>query len=107
MKDSTVFSKLMDEYGSLENEKSRDGMGGQQNKGLATADDPDEIERKKVEAALMQAEERNTGAVTWDVYKKYLGFAGGIVWVPIILLLLTLNEAASGVYEIMWDVVQC
>jgi ATP-binding cassette subfamily C (CFTR/MRP) protein 1 len=105
MKGSTVFSKLMDEYGSLESERSRDGRVGQQNKGRATADDPDEIERKKFEAALMQAEERNTGAVTWDVYKKYLGFAGGVVWAPVILLLLTLYEAASGVHEIMRDVV--
>lgn len=96
MKDGAVFSKLMDEYGSLDSEKQGTGMGGQQRTGRA-ADDAEEAERKKVEAALMQAEERNTGAVTWDVYKRYLGFAGGIAWAPFILLLLTLNEAAQGV----------
>lgn len=105
MKNSTVFSKLMDEYGNLETEKSRGATGGQQNKGHTANDDPDEVERKKVEAALMQAEERNTGAVTWDVYKKYLRFAGGVIWAPIILLLLALNEAATGVFGQMQNVI--
>ncbi|KAF9466008.1 multidrug resistance-associated ABC transporter [Collybia nuda] len=95
MKDSIVFSKLMDEYGSLENEKGRVRLGARSGKGHAAASDTNEAEQKKIEAALMQAEERNTGAVTWDVYRKYLKFAGGVAWAPVILLLLALNEAAQ------------
>ena len=48
--------------------------------------------------ALMQTEERNTGAVKWTVYQKYLGFAGGVIWAPIIVLLLTLTQGAQGVF---------
>jgi ATP-binding cassette subfamily C (CFTR/MRP) protein 1 len=44
----------------------------------------------------MQLEERNVGAVSWDVYKKYLCFAGGLVWAPVILALLTLTQANQG-----------
>lgn len=85
----------MEEYGSLDSEKKGTGMGAQERKARPTGDAEDE-ERKKVEAALMQSEERNTGAVTWDVYKRYLRFAGGLTWAPVILVLLILNEATNG-----------
>ena len=48
------------------------------------------------EYILMQLEERNVGAVSWSVYKKYLHFAGGLFWVPVILALLILAEANQG-----------
>ncbi|KAG8854719.1 hypothetical protein FRB96_007404 [Tulasnella sp. 330] len=46
-------------------------------------------------AGMMQAEERNTGAVAFDVYKKYLRSAGGLIWAPLILALLTFAEATN------------
>lgn len=99
MENSVVFSHLMEEYGNLEAEadssKSRSKAGV---KKAAGADGSTEGGLKKDNAALMQTEERNTGAVTWTVYKKYLGFAGGIIWAPIIILLLTLTQAAQGVF---------
>ena len=47
----------------------------------------------------MQAEERLTGSVLWSVYAEYLRYAGGLVWAPIIFLLLTLTQGASGKNE--------
>jgi hypothetical protein len=91
MKDSVVFSRLMDEYGSLEEEAEKKGT----EKEGAAPNSPEELSKKAV-ATLMQAEERNTGSVTWQVYAKYLHFAGGIIWAPVILLLLTLTQGAQG-----------
>ncbi|KAF8066646.1 multidrug resistance-associated ABC transporter [Lyophyllum atratum] len=94
MGDSVVFSRLMEEYGSLDEEKEHDGKERDARKG--TKDEQEEgADEKKPGAALMQAEERNTGSVTWDVYAGYLRFAGGIVWAPIIIILLTLTQGAQ------------
>ncbi|KAG5645383.1 hypothetical protein DXG03_006336 [Asterophora parasitica] len=94
MQDSVVFSRLMDEYGSLEHEKETDKRD-TDGKAGATSNNEDGQGLKKSDAALMQAEERNTGSVSWDVYAKYLRFAGGIVWAPIIVVLLTVVQAAQ------------
>lgn len=93
MKDSVVFSHLMDEYGSLDQEDEVEKKGN--NKEGATARAPEDMNDKKA-AALMQEEERNTGSVTWGVYTKYLHFAGGIIWAPVIFLLLTVTQGAQG-----------
>jgi len=99
MANSVVFSHLMEEYGNLEAEADSSKSRSKGNVKKATeADESTEGGLKKDNAALMQTEERNTGAVTWTVYKKYLGFAGGIIWAPIIVLLLTLTQAAQGVF---------
>ncbi|PPQ81309.1 hypothetical protein CVT26_015196, partial [Gymnopilus dilepis] len=64
-----VFCRLIEEYGNTDSQKTNQPTftdsaarpGGGKESG---SDD--------VDAALMQTEERNTGAVSWDVYKKYL-----------------------------------
>jgi ATP-binding cassette, subfamily C (CFTR/MRP), member 1 len=91
MKDSTVFSRLMDEYGSLDQEE--EGKKNGDEKAGAAENPPEENGSKKT---LMQEEERITGSVTWKVYAKYLKFAGGIFWAPVILVLLTLTQGAQG-----------
>ena len=93
MGDSIVFSRLMYEYGNLEQEKQMDKSG--KSEGDA-AQKPDGLNDQTAGADLMQVEERNTGAVNWEIYSKYLRFAGGRVWAPIILLLLTLMEGTQG-----------
>jgi hypothetical protein len=45
---------------------------------------------------LMQKEERNTGQVETMTYVKYLKAAGGVMWGPILILLLTLTQMAQG-----------
>ncbi|KAJ6465868.1 multidrug resistance-associated ABC transporter [Mycena sanguinolenta] len=93
MKDGVIFSKLMEEYGNLDEEHASEGKGAK--KAVAVAVDQEDADPKKEQAALMQEEERNVGAVTLETYSKYLKFAGGLVWAPIILLLLTLAQAAQ------------
>lgn len=56
----------------------------------------DKLNDTKANAALMQTEERNIGAVTWEIYAKYLRFSGGLFWAPVIFLLLVVAQAAQG-----------
>ncbi|KAJ7800822.1 P-loop containing nucleoside triphosphate hydrolase protein [Mycena olivaceomarginata] len=93
MKEGVVFSKLIEEYGSLDAQEA--ASAGKGEKAAIVADDQAEIDAKKGRAALMQTEERNTGAVTFETYGKYLKHAGGLFWGPIILLLLTLSQASQ------------
>ncbi|KAJ7827865.1 multidrug resistance-associated ABC transporter [Mycena olivaceomarginata] len=93
MKEGFVFSKLMEEYGSLDAEESASTSKAE--KAPIVADDQAEIDAKKGQAALTQTEERNTGAVTFETYGKYLRHAGGLFWGPIILLLLALSQASQ------------
>ncbi|KAH7339705.1 P-loop containing nucleoside triphosphate hydrolase protein [Rhizoctonia solani] len=46
-------------------------------------------------AKLMQGDERSTGAVSWGAYSSYLHAAGGLHWMPFLVLLLTLSQAAN------------
>jgi len=94
IKESVVFAKLMEEYGRLEQQTDHGILRNRQAKVAAGSSG-----RKTGDATLMQAEERNTGAVPWSLYKKYLSFAGGIAWAPIIVGLLLLNEAARGLWR--------
>ena len=94
MSNGLAFSRLMDEYGNAESQKDtkRD-----RNPGLAKEGNcPLQYEPDSTQDVLMQLEERNVGAVPWHVYKKYLRFAGGLGWVPIILVLLALGQANQG-----------
>jgi hypothetical protein len=93
MKDSVVFSRLIADYGSADQEedgKVKDG------KVAGAARIVDDTITSKAVGALMQAEERNTGSVSWQVYGKYLRFAGGIAWAPAILVLLSITQGAQG-----------
>ena len=44
----------------------------------------------------MQAEERLTGAVAGTVYTKYFTYAGGVILIPMLLLLLLAYQGAQG-----------
>ena len=79
---SVVFSHLIEEYGSMElkeelDEASLAGKRSRKTKGFADESAEDGVSAsKRAQNALMQMEERNTGSVTWEVYRKYLTFAG-------------------------------
>jgi len=93
IRDSVVFTRLIEEYGNLKQEEPGDGRKGK--KEDVSSDDADNLD-KKGDTTLMQTEERLTGAVSWSTYARYLRFAGTITWAPIILILLTLAQSASG-----------
>ena len=92
--DGLVFSRLMDEHGNAESRKDnrKERIAGLAKNGI----EPLQYKPNSAEDVLMQLEERNVGAVSWDVYKKYLRFAGGLVWAPVILALLILTQANQG-----------
>ena len=85
-----VFSKLINEYGQQADPALR--------KAKVEAKDPvlKAEQNDKIAEVLMQAEERNTGAVTWGTYSRYFRHAGTIAWVPIIIFLLVLNQSSEG-----------
>jgi hypothetical protein len=92
MKDSIVFAHLMDEYGNLDQEKHAEKSGEFEESAMKESNG----RNAKAGAHLMQDEERNTGAVSWTIYFKYLRFAGGLFWAPAILFLLTASQGAQG-----------
>ncbi|KAF9562072.1 multidrug resistance-associated ABC transporter [Agrocybe pediades] len=89
MSQSGMFTRLIEEYGNTEGQQ-----GSTRTKGRSSQEAKEgNSDKQELDAALMQAEERMTGAVSWRVYSKYLENAGGIIWAPVILLLLLLTQA--------------
>lgn len=91
MADSVLFSRVMEEYGSQEQDK--DEKEEDKTKEKSGADSPSKLGKK---SGLMQAEERVTGSVSSTVYVKYLRYAGGLIWAPIILTMLAGFQGSSG-----------
>jgi ABC-type multidrug transport system ATPase subunit len=99
MSNSAVFRQLIKDHSDRDYEKS--AVPDQKIGSLSGMDHPGIEDWSKTEnAALMEAEERNVGAVSWNVYRKYLRSSGGLFWVPIILCLLLLNEVGSGMVSL-------
>ena len=102
MASGVIFSHLLEEYGNFEVEADANNYLSRKREVKKDSKVEDSTEKggpkKNSNMALMQTEERNTGAVKWTVYQKYLGFAGGITWAPIIVLLLTLTQGAQGAF---------
>ncbi|KAF4607269.1 hypothetical protein EYR38_001330 [Pleurotus pulmonarius] len=94
MKESVSFGRLIEEFGTMEDEEAESPERDvpelmiREQKGTP-------VDKNRNTTALMQTEERNTGAVTWETYAKYLRFGGGIFWAPWIITLLALNQAAA------------
>lgn len=115
MKDGKAFSQLIEEYGAEEAEEKQveelvaDGkekepqasVGSSASSTKASTDALDKQNDSKdnsppVASPLMSEEERNRGAVPMSVYANYLRHAGGVIWAPVILAILTLTQGASG-----------
>lgn len=94
MRSSVFFARIMDEYGSLEKEKAKEIRDSRPD--IKQVTNAKSSGNKKGAMTLMQAEERITGSVALSTYAKYLRFGGGIVWGPIILVLLILSQGAQG-----------
>ncbi|KAJ7284398.1 multidrug resistance-associated ABC transporter [Mycena rebaudengoi] len=92
MANGVLFSRLMEDYGSLDKEDPQASkVKGEQ--AAIMADDHGGV--NTTQAALMQIEERNIGAVEWETYRKYLKFGGGVRWGLLIVILLLLAQAAQ------------
>jgi hypothetical protein len=88
----------MEEHGNMETELEQDDqpLDGKRKSSNTKDVKSDDAGPKKADNALMQIEERNTGAVTWSTYSKYLHFAGTVAWAPFVLFLLMLSQASQG-----------
>ncbi|GLB40491.1 putative transporter [Lyophyllum shimeji] len=96
MSNNGEFSKFVTEFGSKEeedkdNDKEEDAVEeiDKDEKGDAPA------KKATMGAALMQAEERNTGAISWDVYKEYSRAGKGKIVLPLLFLSLVLIQGAT------------
>jgi hypothetical protein len=97
MANDGAFSKFINEFGSKdeENEK-KEGVVDEQ-----AADDEEDSKKggsdKEALAGpgIMQAEERNTGAVDWGVYKAYLSAGKGYIAMPLLLFALVLSQGST------------
>ncbi len=98
IKDGQTFARLMEEYGSLEEDKREQPVEAKPESKLAVP-----TEAKKATQKLIQDEERLTGAVTWSVYSKYFAFAGSWSVLPLFLFV-ALSQAAQGTFRRSWTV---
>jgi ATP-binding cassette subfamily C (CFTR/MRP) protein 1 len=95
IKNGRAFARLVEEFGSQETPLEET----ETLETLEEATDPKaKLKSTTDRAALMQKEERNTGQVENITYAKYLRAAGGLSWAPLLVLLLTLAQAAQGMY---------
>jgi ABC-type multidrug transport system ATPase subunit len=87
------FARTFDEFVTKDQTESK----GEKASDIVDADVDDKTKRRrsaKRGAQLMQAEERNTGAVNWQVYKRYFQSGNGVVLLPMMFLSLVLLQAS-------------
>jgi len=106
MTDGLEFSKFMKEFGtSREQEEEEKAMD-------LTAEEEEALKKKTAKMrnatasanTMMQTEERNTGAVSWKVYRDYLKAGNGVVLVPLVIFSLILMQVGNviGSYWLVW-----
>jgi ABC-type multidrug transport system ATPase subunit len=87
------FSRTFDEFVT----KNQNDSEGEKVLGLENADLDENAKKRRAAArgaALMQAEERNTGAVKFQVYKRYFQSGNGAVLLPAMAVTIVLMEAS-------------
>jgi len=123
MRDGKNFSQLIEEYGTQELEEevpmnteteikttkiSGEGRDVDVSPDVASSEVNQKVEKgsksKPPASKLMSEEERNRGAVSLSVYAKYLRYAGGVIWAPVIVGILTLLQGASGKHNFFFQV---
>ena len=101
MSNKGTFSRFINEFVSKDEGKETKEV-------VPVEEDKDSDEQKNRHnavrgAALMQAEERNTGAVGLGVYKTYSAAANGRINIPLLLLSVVLVQVAT-VLASYWSV---
>ncbi|KAG1734117.1 ABC transporter [Suillus lakei] len=85
-----AFSKFVSEFGSKADSTKKE------EKAVEGADTEDmKVQKGSAGKAMMQEEERNTGAIKWEVYREYLAAAHGPVLLPLLLLSVVLMQCSS------------
>jgi ABC-type multidrug transport system ATPase subunit len=105
------FSAFIKEFGSTEEDKVENedeevaimnsgikGEGSKVDSAAGLTREKEKLEKMKKAtpgATLMQTEERNTGAIQWDVYQTYIKAGYGGVIIPLLVLSLVLMQGAT------------
>jgi hypothetical protein len=87
------FSRTFDEFVT----KGQEDSEGEKAVDLEDADADENAKKRRVArrgAAIMQAEERNTGAVNLQVYKRYFQSGNGVVLLPTMFVTVVLMQAS-------------
>jgi hypothetical protein len=87
------FSRTFDEFVT----KGQEDSEGEKAVDLEDADADENAKKRQVArrgAALMQAEERNIGAVNLQVYKRYFRSGNGVVLLPTMFVTVVLMQAS-------------
>ena len=97
-KNSGEFSRFIAKFGSQTEAEGKDEK--DRDIDQTVDSDPDSAKKrggKKATSgpALMQAEERNTGAIAWSVYREYLSAGRSNVVLPLLLFSLALIQATT------------
>ena len=94
-----AFAKFVKEFGSSQDTKDQEAEEIPEEK-------DEEASQRNASAGktMMQTEERNTGAVTWDVYRAYVKAARGEIVVPFLFISLLLIQGSNivGSYWLVW-----
>lgn len=91
MSSGKEFSRFVNEFVSKEQEEEKE----------EEEEVKDDLKEEKVGKkaiagkALMQTEERNTGAISWEVYKEYMKAGAGEVVIPMLILAMILMQGAT------------
>ena len=100
MANDGAFSKFVEEFGSKDDPMKKE------EKAVENVDTEEKKPEKSAAGkAMMQEEERNTGAIKWQVYREYLSAAHGGILLPLLLLSLVLLQG-SGIISSYWWVIQ-
>jgi hypothetical protein len=105
MSNNGEFSKFLTEFGSKGEEE--DKREEKEDKGVIDEKKDELAERRgnaSAGAGLMQAEERNTGAINWGIYKAYSVAGRGSVMLPLLFISLVLMQGTT-VMSSYWYVI--
>ena len=99
------FFAFMNEFGSAEEQEEKENLdwdaaakGSKVDWAAGLTKEKEKLDQMKqatAGAALMQTEERNTGAIEWAVYKTYIEAGYEEVVIPLLILSLVLLQAAT------------
>ncbi|KAG6854376.1 hypothetical protein C0991_007367 [Blastosporella zonata] len=92
------FAKFVTEFGAKEEEEEEKEAAAEKNADMVTVDKEEKkapAKKTAPGAGLMQAEERNTGAISGEVYKEYLRAGKGKIVLPLLFFSLVLIQGAT------------
>lgn len=85
------FCKFIEEFGSREDNNSKNTR-----EQIEMVHNDKKQQKPGIKGkAIMQEEERNTGAIPFKVYRQYLSAGNGIVLVPVLVLSLAMMQGSS------------